>query len=215
VVQSSDFAKIAIERRIRVARKKAVIGVVFGAAQIIKLSGGVMKNFCIVIAFLIGTNIALAQDAAEDRSLLDEMTATVATDNLSLAQDEEKIRVFVREYIEVFNAQASSELAQDIFMTSAQVATFALPTTADIEELFDQIYAGIESNWDHSIINNIDVCLAGPGLAFVDLNYSRIDDVGEPIQPVERASLLIIRGIEGQWRISAVHPHDAARKVTC
>ena len=174
-----------------------------------------MNNIIIVIAFFIGTNIALAQNAAEDGSLLDEMTATLASDNLSRAQDEEEIRVFVREYIEVFNARASSELAQDIFMTSAQVASFALPTTADIEELFDRIYAGMESNWDHSIINNIGVCLAGPGLAFVDLNYSRLDDVGEPIQPVERASLLIIREIEGQWRISAVHPHDAARKVTC
>ncbi len=191
---------------------KAVIGVVFGLR---KLSGGVMKNLVIVIAFFIGTNIALAQDAAEDRSLLDETTATLASDNLVLTQDAEEIRVLVREYVEVFNARASSELAQNIFMTSAQVTTFALPTTADIEGLFDQVYATIESNWDHSIINNIDVCLAGPGLAFVDLNYSRLDEVGEPIQPVERASLLIIREIEGQWRISAVHPHDAARKVTC
>ena len=174
-----------------------------------------MKNLVIIIAFFIGTNIVLAQDAAKDHSLLDEMTATLASDNLFLTQDAEEIRVFVREYVEVFNARASSDLAQNIFMTSAQVATFALPTTADIEGLFDQIYAGIESNWDHSIINNIDVCLAGPGLAFVDLNYSRLDEVGEPIQPVERASLLIIREIEGQWRISAVHPHDAARKVTC
>ena len=191
---------------------KAVIGVVFGLR---KLSGGVMKNLVIVIAFFIGTNIALAQDAAEDRSLLDETTATLASDNLVLTQDAEEIRVLVREYVEVFNARASSELAQNIFMTSPQVSTFALPTTADIEGLFDQVYATIESNWDHSIINNIDVCLAGPGLAFVDLNYSRLDEVGEPIQPVERASLLIIREIEGQWRISAVHPHDAARKVTC
>ncbi len=174
-----------------------------------------MKNLVIVIAFFIGTNIALAQDAAEDRSLLDETTATLASDNLVLTQDAEEIRVLVREYVEVFNARASSELAQNIFMTSPQVSTFALPTTADIEGLFDQVYATIESNWDHSIINNIDVCLAGPGLAFVDLNYSRLDEVGEPIQPVERASLLIIREIEGQWRISAVHPHDAARKVTC
>jgi len=174
-----------------------------------------MKNLVIVIAFFIGTNIALAQDAAEDRSLLDETTATLASDNLVLTQDAEEIRVLVREYVEVFNARASSELAQNIFMTSAQVAPFALPTTADIEGLFDQVYATIESNWDHSIINNVDVCLAGPGLAFVDLNYSRLDEVGEPIQPVERASLLIIREIEGHWRISAVHPHDAARKVTC
>jgi hypothetical protein len=174
-----------------------------------------MKNLFIVIAFFIGTNIALAQDAVEDRSLLEEMTATLASDNLSLARDAEEIRDFVREYVEVFNARASSELSQNIFMNSAQVATFALSTTADIEDLFDRIYAGMESNWDHSTINNIDVCLAGPGLAFVDLNYSRLDDAGEPIQPVERASLLIIREIEGQWRISAVHPHDAARKVTC
>jgi len=57
--------------------------------------------------------------------------------------------------------------------------------------------------------------MAGPALAFVDLNYSRIDDVGKPIQPAERASLLIIREIDGRWRISAVHPHAAARKVTC
>jgi hypothetical protein len=174
-----------------------------------------MNNFFIIVAFFIGTNIALAQDAAKDRSLLDETTATVVTDNVSLAQDAQEIRAFVREYIEVFNARASGELAHDMFMTSAQVVTFALPTTAAIEELFDQVYASIESNWDHSIINNIDVCLAGPGLAFVDLNYSRIDDVGEPIEPVERASLLIIREVEGQWRISALHPHDAARKVTC
>jgi ketosteroid isomerase-like protein len=174
-----------------------------------------MKTFSIVIAFLVGTSIVLAQDAAEDPSLLDKMTATLASDNLSLAQDAEEIRAFVREYVEVFNARASSELAQDIFMTPAQVATYALLTTADIEALFDQLYAGIESNWDHSIINSIEVCLAGPGLAFVDLSYSRIDDADEPIQPVERASLLIIRETEGQWRISAVHPHDAARKVTC
>ena len=174
-----------------------------------------MNNFFIVIAFFIGTNIALAQDAEKDRSLLEETTATLATNDLSLAQDAQELRAFVREYVEVFNSRASSELAHDFFMTSAQITTFALPTTAAIEELFDQIYAGIESNWDHSTINNIDVCLAGPGLAFVDLNYSRLDDVGEPIQPVERASLLIIREIEGQWRISAVHPHDAARKVTC
>ena len=174
-----------------------------------------MKKFFIVIAFFIGTNIAHAQDAAEDHSLLDEVTATLDSDNLSLAQDAEEIRVFVRKYIEIFNAQASGELAQDIFTTSAQVATFVLPTAADIEELFDQLYAGMESNWDHSTINNIDVCMAGPGLAFVDLNYSRIDHIGKPIQPAERASLLIIREIDGQWRISAVHPHDAERKVTC
>ena len=174
-----------------------------------------MKKFFIVIAFFIGTNIAHAQDAAEDRSLLDEMTSMLPSDSLSLAQDAEEIRDLLREYVKVFNAQDSSELAQDIFMTSAQLAAFVLPTRADIAEIFDQIYAGIESNWDHSIINNIDVCLAGPGLAFVDLNYSRLNDAGEPIQPVERASLLIIREIEGQWRISAVHPHDAARKVTC
>jgi ketosteroid isomerase-like protein len=174
-----------------------------------------MKNLFIVIVFLIGTNAAFAQDSAEERSLLDEVTATLDSDNLSLAQDAEEIRVLVRAYIEIFNARASSELAQDIFMTSAQVATFVLPTAADTEELFDRLYAGMESNWDHSTINNIDVCMAGPGLAFVDLNYSRIDDVGKPIQPAERASLLIIREIDGQWRISAVHPHDAARKVTC
>ncbi len=174
-----------------------------------------MKKFFIVVAFFIGTNIAHAQDAAEDRSLLDEMTATLPSDNLSLSKNAEEIRVFVREYIEVFNARASGELAKDIFTTSAQVATFVLPTAADIEGLFDQLYAGMESNWDHSTINNIDVCMAAPGLAFVDLNYSRIDDVGKLIQPAERASLLIIRKLEGQWRISAVHPHDAARKVTC
>ena len=174
-----------------------------------------MKILSIVIAFFIGTSIVLAQDIAEDRSLLDKMTATLASDNLSLAQDAEEIRAFVRKYVDVFNARASGDLARDIFMTSAQIATYSLPTTTDIEVLFDQLYAGIESNWDHSIINEIDVCLAGPGLAFVDLNYSRIDDTGEPIQPVKRASLLIIRETEGQWRISAVHPHDAARKVTC
>ena len=174
-----------------------------------------MRNLFIVIVFLIGTNAAFAQDSAEERSLLDEVTATLDNGNLSLAQDAEAIRVLVRAYIEIFNARASSELAQDIFMTSAQVATFVLPTAADIEELFDQLYAGMESNWDHSTINNIDVCMAGPGLAFVDLNYSRMDEVGKLIQPAERASLLIIRKMEGQWRISAVHPHDAARKVTC
>ena len=176
---------------------------------------GPVTNLYFVITFFIGTNIAHAQDAAEDRSLLDEMTATLPGDNLSLAKDAEEIRIFVGEYIEVFNARASGELAQDIFTTSAQVATFVLPAAADIEGLFDQLYAGMESNWDHSTINNIDVCMAGPGLAFVDLNYSRIDDVGKLIQPAERASLLIIRKMEGQWRISAVHPHDAARKVTC
>jgi len=174
-----------------------------------------MKNLVIAIVFFIGTNIALAQDAVEDRSLLDETTATLTSDNLSLAQDAAEIRVFVREYVKVFNARASSELAQNIFMTSAQIATFVLPTTAEIEGLFEQIYAGMEPNWDHSIINNIDVCLAGPGLAFVDMNYSRLDEVGKPIQPVERASLLIIRESEGQLQISAVHPHDAAKNVTC
>jgi ketosteroid isomerase-like protein len=175
-----------------------------------------MKNLFIVIVFLIGTNTAFAQNSAEERSMLDEVTATLDSDNLSLAQDAEEIRAMVGAYIEIFNARASSELAQDIFMASAQVATFVLPTSADIEELFDQLfYAGMESNWDHSTINNVDVCMAGPGLAFVDLNYSRIDDVGKQIQPAERASLLIIRETDGQWRISAVHPHDAARKVTC
>jgi ketosteroid isomerase-like protein len=174
-----------------------------------------MKNLFIVIALFIGTNIALAQDAAEDHSLLEEMTATLGSDDHSQAQDAEIIRALVTEYVELFNARASSELAQEIFMTSAQFAAFALPTSADIEALFDQIYAGMESNWDHSITNSVDICFAGPGLAFVDFNYSRIDDTGEPIQPVKRASLLIIRETEGQWRISAVHPHDAARKVTC
>ncbi len=100
-------------------------------------------------------------------------------------------------------------------MTPAQVATFVLPTTTDIKELFDQLYAGIEPNWDHSIINSVDVCLAGPGLAFVDLSYSRLDDAGEPIHPVERASLLIIREVAGRWRLAAVYAHDAARTVTC
>ncbi len=83
-----------------------------------------MKNLFIVIVFLIGTNTAFAQDSAEERSLLDEVTATLDSDNLSLAQDAEEIRVLVRAYIEIFNARASSELAQDIFMTSAQVANF-------------------------------------------------------------------------------------------
>ena len=179
------------------------------------LSEGIMSKLIVIFAFSIGSNIVLAQDTAKNRSLLDETTATVITDNVSLVQDEQEIRTFVREYIEVFNTRASGELAHEMFMTSAQVATFALPTTAAIEELFDQAFAGIESNWDHSIINSIDVCMAGPGLAFVDLNYSRIDDVGEPINPVERASLFIIREVEGQWRISALHPHDAARKITC
>ena len=185
------------------------------AISIAKSSGRTMNYFFTVIALFVGANIAIAQDAAKDRSLLEETTATLNTDELSLAEDEQEIRTFVRKYVDVFNARDSSELAHGIFMKSAQVATFTLPTTAAIKELFDQLYAGIEPNWDHSIINSIDVCLAGPGLAFVDMNYSRIDDVGEPIQPFERGSLLVIREIEGQWRLSAIHTHDAVKKVTC
>ena len=174
-----------------------------------------MKNLFIVIVFLIGANATFAQDSEEERSLLDEVTATLDNDSLSLARDAEEVRGLVRAYLEIFNVRDSSKLAQDIFTASAQVANFVLPTSAAIEELFDRLYAGMESNWDHSTINKIEVCIAGPGLAFVDLNYSRIDDVGEPIQPAERASLLIIREIDEQWRISAVHPHDAATKVRC
>ncbi len=36
-----------------------------------------MKNLFIVITYLVGTNITFAQDAAEDRSLLEEVTATM------------------------------------------------------------------------------------------------------------------------------------------
>jgi ketosteroid isomerase-like protein len=174
-----------------------------------------MKSLYISITFILGTSIAFAQDTAQDSSLLDELTATLSNDKRSLVQDEKEIQAFVREYVEVFNARASSTLAEDIFMTPAQVVTHALLTTVEIKDLFDQIYAGIEPNWDHSIINKVDVCLAGPGLAFADLNYSRLDATGNPIQPLERASLLIIREIAGQWRIAGVHPHDAAKGVTC
>jgi len=193
-------------------KKMVVIGLALRQRQ---LSGEVMKSLFISITFILGTSIAFAQDAAQDHSLLDELTATLSSDKRSLAQDEEEIQAFVREYVEVFNARASSTLAEDVFMTPAQVVTHALLTTVEIKDLFDQLYAGIEPNWDHSIINNVDVCLAGPGLAFADLNYSRLDEIGKPILPVERASLLIIREIAGQWRIAGVHPHDAAKRVTC
>jgi len=174
-----------------------------------------MKNLIISIAFSIGTNIAFAQDAVEVPSMLDEVTARLTSDKRSLDRNAEKIRVLAREYVEVFNARDSSKLAQNIFMTPVQFSTFVLPGIIEIEVFFEKIYAGMEPNWDHTNINNIDVCLAGPGLAFVDMNYSRIDAAGEPMRPVERASLLIIRMSKGQWRISAVHLHDATKKVTC
>lgn len=70
-----------------------------------------MKILSIAIAFFIGTSMVLAQEVAEDRSLLDKMTATLASDNLSLAQDAEEIRALVKEYIDVFNARASGDIA--------------------------------------------------------------------------------------------------------
>lgn len=172
-----------------------------------------MKSLFIVIVFFFCSNNANAQTS--ERSLLDETTATLRSDKLSRAQDAEEIRDLVRTYIDVLNARDSTKLAQEVFMASAQVATFVLPTTSDIKELFDRLYLGMGPNWDHSVIKRIDICVAGPGLAFVDLNYSRIDDVGEPIQPAERATFLIIRKLEEHWRISGAHPHDATRKVTC
>lgn len=174
-----------------------------------------MKKLIIFIAFIIGSNIVFSQGAVEVPSMLDEVTATLTSDQRSLDRDADKIRALVREYVEVFNAGDSSKLAQNIFMTPAQISTIVLPATVDIEVFFERTYAGMEPNWNHTTINNIDVCLAAPGLAFVDMNYSRVDAAGEPMWPVERASLLIIRLSKELWRISAVHPHDATRKVTC
>ena len=177
--------------------------------------GGAMKQLIVMSAILMVADASVAQDGEQDRTLLDETTASLTGGSDSFARDVEEIRALVEEYIALFNARKNGELAERVFTAPAQAATFTLSTTEDIERFFDQVHAGIEPEYDRSVINNIAVCLAGSDVAFVDLHYSRLDGNGAPIEPVERASLLVVREVEDMWRISALYPHDGARQVSC
>lgn len=143
------------------------------------------------------------------------MSTALLMVGVSFAQDAPEISSFVTEYISIFNDKESEALAQRIFVAPAQIATFALLTTDDVKNFFDQVYEGIEPDWDHSIINSVDVYLRGRELAFVDLNYSRLTSSGELIPPNERASFLVVRKVEGDWRISGLYPHDASSRISC
>ena len=174
-----------------------------------------MKQLTVLIAVLLTADASFAQEAEQDRTLLDEDRSITLSDSDSLARDVEEIRSLVEDYIALFNARDDRELAERIFMAPAQAVTFVLPTVEDVERFFAQVHAGIEPEYDRSVINNITVCLAGSDVAFVDLHYSRLDGDGAPIQPVQRASLLVVRQVEDMWRISALYPHDGDRQVSC
>ena len=138
----------------------------------------------------------------------------------SFAQDSEDVRALIENYLALFNAEASRRIAEEIYAAPVQfiftIGHQVAQTTDEVENVFDLLLEDIKGRgWTHSVNHGVDVCMVRDGMAFVQIEYSRIDGNGRPIPPDQRVGLYVVRRFDTGWRIIAGYGFDAAADVTC
>ena len=104
----------------------------------------------------------------------------------------------VYEYFSVFNERGKQRIANEIYATPLhiggatghRVLADAEAAVKNLSSLYEQIDA---QGWKESRIKDVIVCVASESLAFVDTQYSRIDQSGIPIPPALRTNLYVLQ----------------------
>ncbi len=134
--------------------------------------------------------------------------------------DAEDASAKVYEYFSVFNEKDTQKIANEIYATPLhiggatghRVLANAEAAVKNLTNLYEQIDA---QGWKESRIKDVVVCVASDSLAFVDTQYSRIDQSGTPIPPTLRTNLYVLQKLDGDWRIVAFYSHDNDKRPGC
>jgi hypothetical protein len=139
---------------------------------------------------------------------------------VAIADDAADAGAKVHEYFDVFNAQDTGKIANEIYSTPVHMGggdghrILATPEAAveNLENLYEVI---IGRGWKESKISSLSICIASNTLALVDTQYSRLDQNGDPIPPTLRTNLYVLQKIDGDWRIVAFYGHDDDKRPAC
>jgi hypothetical protein len=139
---------------------------------------------------------------------------------VAIADDAADAGAKVHEYFDVFNAQDTGKIANEIYSTPVHIGggdghrILATPEAAveNLENLYEVI---IGRGWKESKISSLSICIASNTLALVDTQYSRLDRNGDPIPPTLRTNLYVLQKIDGDWRIVAFYGHDDDKRPAC
>jgi hypothetical protein len=139
---------------------------------------------------------------------------------VAIADDAADAGAKVHEYFDVFNAQDTGKIANEIYSTPVHIGggdghrILATPEAAveNLENLYEVI---IGRGWKESKISSLSICIASNTLALVDTQYSRLDQNGDPIPPTLRTNLYVLQKIDGDWRIVAFYGHDDDKRPAC
>ncbi len=144
------------------------------------------------------------------------LTALVLGTNVSVAQDEENIRALFDQYLALFSAAQSKEIAEEIVAEPAFYADQMTQNASEMEMRLERYFAEIKGRgWSYSTPISIDVCVIGDGLALVEQNFTRFDNNGAAIPPTVRGAFYVLRRLDVGWRMVAVYEKDPGVDVSC
>ena len=122
------------------------------------------------------------------------------------AEGEEKVEALMQRYFDAFNA-TDVEAVTACWHVPGWVSNGQENRPIDSADQLTSTYSALFESlsgegWDHSELIDEDIDMINDNLATVRIRFRRVDQSGEVMPPEERAAMLKVMFIDGEWKIT-------------